>query len=170
MTGSKPVFNQYPEGTYAYNTDRNNFAPSLGAAWQAPGSDNGIGRLFFGAEEGDSVFRGGAAMAFQRPGMSDFTGIFGGNQGIQVTLNVTRRTRRCRFFSGTIRRCRRAPAVGVSDRADGDRTSASTRSIRIFRCRTPQSYSVGWQRKLTRDSALEVRYVGSRASHGLGLA
>ncbi len=25
-----------------------------------------------------------------------------------------------------------------------------------------QSYSVGWQRKLTRDSALEIRYVGSR--------
>ena len=25
-----------------------------------------------------------------------------------------------------------------------------------------QSYSVGWQRKLTRDSALEIRYVGSK--------
>ena len=29
---------------------------------------------------------GGAAMAFQRPGMSDFTGIYGANQGISVNL------------------------------------------------------------------------------------
>src|SRR5688500_19391785 len=30
--------------------------------------------------------RGGWAMAYQRPGMSDFTGVFGDNQGIAVSL------------------------------------------------------------------------------------
>ena len=43
LTGTKPSFVQYPEGTYAYNTDRNNLAPSAGFAWQsrhrAAGSD-----------------------------------------------------------------------------------------------------------------------------------
>jgi hypothetical protein len=29
--------------------------------------------MLFGSQEGDSVIRGGFAMAFQRPGMSDFT-------------------------------------------------------------------------------------------------
>ncbi len=73
----------YPAGTYAYKADRNNFAPSLGFAWQLPTSDNAIAKLFMGSEQGDAVVRAGAAMAFQRPGMSDFTGTFGANQGIQ---------------------------------------------------------------------------------------
>ena len=41
-----------------------------------------------GSEEGDVVVRGGWAMAFQRPGMSDFTGVFGDNQGIQASLQA----------------------------------------------------------------------------------
>jgi hypothetical protein len=87
LTGTKPVYVQYPAGTYAYNPDRNNLAPSGGFAWQLPGHDKGLARLLLGSEEGDSVIRGGGAMAFQRPGMSDFTGAFGANQGISVNLN-----------------------------------------------------------------------------------
>jgi hypothetical protein len=82
LTGTKPTYVQYLAGTYAYNTDRNNLAPSGGVAWQLPGHDRGFARLLLGSEEGDSVIRGGGAMAFQRPGMSDFTGAFGANQGI----------------------------------------------------------------------------------------
>src|SRR5262249_25363975 len=84
--GARPVYTQYPAGTYAYATDRNNVAPSIGLASQAPGRSGGIGRAIFGAAEGDSVVRGGFAIAYQRPGMSDFTGVFGNNQGILQTL------------------------------------------------------------------------------------
>ncbi len=45
-----------------------------------------------GSEEGDVVVRGGWAMAYQRPGMSDFTGVFGANQGIQATLQTDQTT------------------------------------------------------------------------------
>ncbi len=43
-------------------------------------------KWFRGSEEGDVVVRGGWAMAYQRPGLSDFTGVFGDNQGIPVSL------------------------------------------------------------------------------------
>src|SRR4029077_15953280 len=87
VPGRKPLLTQYPAGAYAYNTDRNNLAPSVGFAWQPPSQDRGCGRLSFGSQEGVSVIRGGFGMAFQRPGMSDFTGPFGNNQGLSVNLN-----------------------------------------------------------------------------------
>ena len=100
-------------------SDRNNFAPSVGAAWQFAGVDNGIGRLIFGSQEGDSVIRGGFGVAFQRPGMSDFTGVFGANQGIQVDAAARQHQH------GTLPILLRnsptlpaAPAVVVSDLAD----------------------------------------------------
>ena len=115
-----------------------------------------------GSEEGDSVIRAGAAVAFQRPGMSDFTGMFGANQGIQVDAPARfDATRRCRFCFGTSRRCparrrQRIPSSRLRSR------TASTRSTRTCRCPTRSPISVGWQRKLGRDTAFELRYVGSR--------
>ena len=54
--------------------------------------------------------RGGWAMAFQRPGMSDFTGVFGDNQGIPATLQSDQNNAtRCRSCCATIRRCPAAP-------------------------------------------------------------
>jgi len=63
LTGSKPLLTQYGAGTYAYNTDRNNLAPSAGFAWQPPSQDRGFGRLIFGSHGGDSVIPGGFGMA-----------------------------------------------------------------------------------------------------------
>ncbi len=161
LTGTRPGFVAYPKGTYAYNPDRNNFAPSLGFAWQLPASENAIGRLIFGAEQGDSVFRAGGAMAFQRPGMSDFTGVFGGNQGIQATLLRDSTNTPLPILLRNSPALPDAPAVSLPIVP-----TTITNSVNAFdpNIQMPytQSWSVGWQRKLTRDSALEVRYVGSR--------
>ncbi len=54
LTGTGPGSWRIPAGTYAYNADRNNFAPSLGFAWQLPTSDNMIGKLLMGSEQGDA--------------------------------------------------------------------------------------------------------------------
>ena len=87
MTGKKPTFTGYGKGEPAYDTDYNNFAPTLGLAW-APGPRGGlIGRLL-GRQDGDSVFRAGYSLAYNRPGMSDFSDVFGVNPGI--TLDATR--------------------------------------------------------------------------------
>ena len=67
LGGTKPVFTQYGEGTYAYNTDGNNLAPSIGAAWQIPGHTGAMGKIL-GTEEGDSVIRAGFGRGGRRGG------------------------------------------------------------------------------------------------------
>jgi len=165
LTGVKPGFVRYPEGTYAYNTDTNNFAPSLGLAWQVPAQNHAITRWLLGTADGDSVLRGGAAMAFQRPGLSDFTGTFGANQGIQSTLL---RDSTNAALPILLRNQPGLPAAPGVEYPIVPRTI--TNSVNAFdsNLQMPytQSYSVGWQRKLTHDSALEIRYVGSR--HRMG--
>jgi hypothetical protein len=161
LTGTKPSFVQYPEGTYAYKTDRNNLAPSAGFAWQVPAQDNALGRLILGSQEGDSVIRAGGAMAFQRPGMSDFTGTFGNNQGIAFTL-----TRDSSNASLPIL-LRNQPQLPAAPTATYPIIpTALTNSVNLFdsNLQMPytQSYTVGWQRKLGTDTAFELRYVGSR--------
>jgi hypothetical protein len=161
LTGTRPSFIQYPEGTYAYNADRNNLAPSAGFAWQVPGQSNALGRLIFGSQEGDSVLRAGGAMAFQRPGMSDFTGAFGNNQGI--VFNLTRDSSNATLPI----LLRNQPALPAAPTATYPIfPTAVTNSVNMFdsNLQMPytQSYTAGWQRKLGRDTAFELRYVGSR--------
>ena len=161
LTGSKPVFEQFAKGAYAYNTDRNNFAPSVGAAFQAGGSEGGIGKLLLGGEEGDSVFRGGFAIAYQRPGLSDFTGAFGGNQGILQTLTRDSTNTTLPILLRSAPSLPAAPAAKYPIVPTATNITVNAYDPNIQMPYT-QSYSFGWQRKLTSDSALEIRYVGSR--------
>jgi hypothetical protein len=165
LTGVRPQYIQYPEGTYAYNPDRNNFAPSAGAAWQVPGASGFLGALL-GSNQGDSVIRGGAAMAFQRPGMSDFTGTFAANQGINVTLNRDQASGNLGTLPLLLRNTS-ALALPSAPAATYPQTpNTVTNSVNMFdsNLQMPytQSYTVGWQRKLTQNSAFEARWVGSR--------
>src|SRR5262249_18453911 len=161
QNGTRSSYVQLPDGTYVYNTDGNNVAPSAGAAWQVPGHSNALGRLIFGSQEGDSVLRVGGAVAFQRPGLSDFTGVFGNNQGIQITLNRDQ-------SNGTLPPLlRRTPTLPSAPPVTYPIFSNSlSNSVNAFDANLQmpytQSYTFGWQRKLGRDTALEVRYVGSR--------
>jgi hypothetical protein len=162
------LLTQLTAGTYAYNPDRNNLAPSIGFAWQPPSHSAGIQKLLFGSQEGDSVIRGGFAMAYQRPGMSDFTSVFGGatgNQGISVNLNRDSTTGNL----GTLPRLLRDPGsltLPATPAVSYPIVPSITSSLNTFdsNLQIPytQSYTVGWQRKLTNDTAFEVRYVGSR--------
>lgn len=161
LTGSRPVYVKYEKGVYAYNPDSDNFAPSLGMAWQLPAQRNTIARWLLGPSDGDSVLRAGGAVAFQRPGMSDFTGTFGQNQGIQVTLNRDSTNSRLPILLRDKPSLPGAPAA--SNTLAPTSLSASVNAYDPdIKLPYTQSYSVGWQRRLTRNSALEIRYVGSR--------
>ena len=165
MTGTRPSYIQYPAGTYAYKTDKNNLAPSGGFAWQVPGQSNALGRWVFGSQEGDSVIRAGAAVAYQRPGMVDFTGPFGDNQGLSVNL-----LRDANNVAGSLPALLRnpaqvalpgPPAVSYPLFPPGI-TNTVNRFDSNLQMPYTQSYTAGWQRKLGNDTAIEVRYVGSR--------
>lgn len=82
LQGSATTFKQLQANTNAYHTDWGGLAPSLGAAWTV-GSDSGILHAILGSK-GNSVLRAGASLAYQRGGMSDFTGVYGSNSGISI--------------------------------------------------------------------------------------
>ena len=160
LPGAPPQFIRYPAGQYAYNADKNNLAPSIGAAWQVPPSE-GFMKFLRGSEEGDVVVRAGWAMAFQRPGMSDFTGVFGDNQGIAVSLQADQNNTPLPILLRNSPSLPAAPGVSLPAAPASITTRGNAYDPDIQMPYT-NSWSAGWQRKLTRDSAIELRYVGSR--------
>ena len=162
----KPTFVQFPQGQYAYNTDLNNFAPSIGAAWSVPASTGFLSKLL-GREEGDSVFRGGFGTAYERPGMSNFTDVFGTNPGLRIT-GVTDRTETNGNIAvgALLRNPAQVSTPNFSTTPSYPITASIGQSVNIIdsNLQIPyaQSWTVGWQRKLSRNSVVEARYVGSR--------
>jgi len=75
----------YTQGTPAFNTDRNNFAPSLGVTWR-PTAESGLLRGILG-QDGDTVLFGSYALAYERAGMADFSDVFSDNPGVSIAVN-----------------------------------------------------------------------------------
>ena len=64
LPGARPTFINFGEGTPAYDTDYDNWAPSVGVAWTLKGS-SGVMGTSFRQNEGDSVLRGGFTQSVQ---------------------------------------------------------------------------------------------------------
>ena len=85
LEGSVTTYQNFGKGEDAYSTDWDNVAPSVGVNW-TPSADGGFLRKILG-QPGDTSLSFGWARAFERHGMSDFTGVFGGNPGLTVNAN-----------------------------------------------------------------------------------
>jgi hypothetical protein len=83
--GVVPEFIQLKRGTEGYKTDWNNLAPSVSVAWR-PNVQSGWLRTLLGEPE-QATLRAGWSVAYERQGMSTFTGVFGNNPGSTLTLN-----------------------------------------------------------------------------------
>ena len=84
MPGSVPEYVQLQSGTEGYNTDWNNWAPSLGVAWR-PDVQSGFMRTLLGDPD-QATLRAGYSVAYDRQGLTTFTGLYGGNTGISKSL------------------------------------------------------------------------------------
>ncbi|MCI0661299.1 MAG: hypothetical protein L0220_09525 [Acidobacteria bacterium] len=173
--GRETQYVQYKKGVRAYNVDYRNFAPSFGFAWTPNVKQNWLKRII--GESGQTVLRGGYSIAYNRNGMADYSDVFGANPGsaISATRSTTignigplplllrdRAASASRFgpadfpttpiypFSG-------APFVQISN------------SVNIFEpgLKIPysQSWTFGIQREISKDMAIEARYVGTRNIH-----
>jgi len=174
MTGKKPTFVGYGKGEPAYDTDWNNFAPTLGLAW-VPGPREGlIGRLL-GSQDGDSVFRAGYSLAYNRPGMSDFSDVFGVNPGI--TLDATRNAALSnlnadgRGYPVLLRDASRlGPPSNIPLTQQYPFTEVITGDLNIFdpALQVPysQTWTASWGRKISSNIGVDVRYVGTRHLQG----
>ena len=104
--GKVPEFINFGKGVDAYNTDYNNWAPSVGVAWTINNAP-GVFRSITG-NEGDTVIRAGFTRAYNRSGMNDFSGQYNGNPGVVIQTpdrsidngNSTTTVRGCRCCSG----------------------------------------------------------------------
>ncbi|HUF46973.1 MAG TPA: carboxypeptidase-like regulatory domain-containing protein [Vicinamibacterales bacterium] len=163
----KPISEYYPynKGTNAYNTDRNNFAPSLGVAW-TPTADNGWLSRFLG-QSGDTVFRAGFARSYNRPGMSDFTGRLDDNPGLLITVNRTEALGNLGTLPLLVREPERLGPAPFDEVRNYPLTDVVTGVVQTYdpNLQVPyaDTWTAGWQRSVSRNMAVEARYVGTRS-------
>jgi hypothetical protein len=170
-----------------YNKDLNNFAPSLGLAWQ-PMFENPLWTRIFGGPA-KSVFRAGYSITFTREGINNFTSIVFANPGADGSIFANP------VAPATTSTCATATAGSGSFPAGcltysqvlagGLQTLQASPSSFLPRFQiTPfagqsvnyfdpelgipyvQSWSAGIQREITPSTVFEVRYVGN---HGTSL-
>jgi hypothetical protein len=167
LAGQAPVFNAAAPGESGYATRNKQFSPSVGLAWQVPNADGPMGWLFGKG----SVIRAGYAINTIREDGSTLA-IWGANQGRTLALNVDPTNFPAQFgapgsvlFRNPVLPSRPAPATPSYPLA-----VAATNSVNDFdpnlKTGYVQSWDIGIQRELTRDTVLEVRYVGN---HGTDL-
>jgi hypothetical protein len=178
MTGtSPPTFENLKKGTKAFNTDWNNLAPSVGVNW-TPTPEGGWRRMLLG-ESGESSISGGYSRAYDRRGMNDFTGVFGANPGL--TLNANRNVGNGNLvlplllrdgYLGPAPACPPLPAPKPTGcllaAPEYPLTNQNTTgSVNTFdpNLQVPysDSWTIGFQRALSRTTAIEIRYVGTRS-------
>jgi Carboxypeptidase regulatory-like domain/TonB dependent receptor/TonB-dependent Receptor Plug Domain len=167
--GVVPEFIQLTKGTLGYKTDWNNLAPSVSVNWR-PNVQDGFLRALFGDPEMATI-RAGYSRAYERQGMNQFTGVYGGNPGSTQTITRSatsadpltpwpvRLTNTSQIRVGGFTEDPTFPIPIQSDR-DSD-LNAFAPEIQIG---SAHSWQIGFQRALSRDTAVEIRYVGT---HGV---
>ena len=167
VTGAKPVFVGYDKGNPGYKTDWTNFAPNIGVAWR-PGVETGFLRRILGNPE-QATIRGGYSVAYNREGMALFTGVIGASPGstIQVQRNTTlgNIVPAGETWPVLLRDASRLALPSFATAPNYPIAATTVDSINIFdpaiQVAFARSLTVSFQRALSKDMAVEVRYVGT---------
>jgi hypothetical protein len=176
MTGTTPNFINFGKGVQAYKTDWNNVAPSIGVNW-TPTPRSGLVSRLLGRQQGDTSFSGGWARAYERHGLSDFTGVFSSNPGININANRNAGNGNIGAPPLYLRNGNLGPPPFCSASATTGclfdspsyplTNNVATGSVNIFdpNLQVPyaDSYTASIQRALSKQTAIEVRYVGTRS-------
>jgi hypothetical protein len=169
MSGTAPVFVN-DAGKQWYNNWYKGFAPSIGVAWQPQGG--------WWGNSGNTVFRAGYSIAYDREGLNNFAGIAQGNPGYygsqQANASSASNAANGFFQAGSVL----VNGMSIPDVVQSPTSftssfplnSAFGQSVNVFdpNLHMPyiESWSVGVQRQLGPHTAVEVDYVGN---HGVGL-
>jgi hypothetical protein len=146
------------------------FAPSVGAALQVKGMSGILGAIF-GRNDGASVIRGGYAISTVREGQNLFISLLGGNQGITQTASVSNASTPADFgTAGSVLFRNSLPTKsGLMTTPVYPLAASFTTALNDF---TPnmslgyvQSWNIGWQRELSQNMVMEIRYTGNHGVH-----
>lgn len=167
MTGTNPTFDKYSGNYYAIP---NSWNPSVGLAWRLPGGAGPLGWLV-GHEKGKSVLRAGYAISSVRNGSYTFQSLLGSNQGLNYSTSVDPSSYPADFGApGSVlfRNSTLPTRSNVPNSPQYPLTPSLTNSLNGYdpNLKMPyvQSWNLGFQRELTKDTVLEVRYTGN---HGI---
>lgn len=171
LTGTPTSYTSLGVGQSTFKTDFNNIAPSFGFAW-SPDVKNGLLRKLVG-ESGQTVVRGGYSVAYNREGLNVFTSIYGANPGITIdasrnlTLNNLVPTPVGSNLPLLFRDQARLGAPAFQSAPSFPNQFLVTNSANAInpnlRLGYVQSWSIGMQREINRDTVIEARYVANRA-------
>jgi hypothetical protein len=158
----------FETGQKLYNTDYDNFAPSVGVAW-TPSRDSGGMLASFLGEPGDTVLRFGWSRSFSRRGMGEIAGRLDDNPGL-IIQDVDRNNNNGNLLNGADVLLLRTPQLLGPAPFPATRnfplTDTQTADVAWFdpNLEIPwaDTWSAGWQRALSRNMAMEIRYVGTR--------
>ena len=171
-SGPVPQFVQLTRDTLGYSTDWNNFGPTIGVAWR-PNVQDGLLRTLLGDPD-TATLRAGYSLGYERQGMGVFTGIYGANPG--STINLTR------SGSGTVENTLTtsaaqwpvllsqpsrlllptfSPTPVYPIQIQPQRGSSLNGFAPEIKIAGAHTWSIGFQRSITRDMAAEIRYVGT---------
>ena len=177
MTGRLPTYSNLSAKTKIYETDWDNFAPSLGINWSPDMGGNRVVRTIFG-NAGDSSFSGGWSRAYERHGMGDFTGTLDNNPGLNLVSNRNSANGNLGGLPLLLRNGNLGPPPLCSqvnnasgcmlDRPTYPLTNTNNNgTVDMFdpNLQVPyaDSYTAAFQRQLGRNSAIEIRYLGTRS-------
>jgi hypothetical protein len=167
-----PEFIQFNKNTKGYDSDWNNVAPNVSLAWR-PNVQSGFLRKILGDPE-QATLRGGYSVAYERQGISTFTGVYGNNPGSQISVNRNTGNQNLADVTDPLAwpvlysQKDRLSAPPFANSAQYPLAVLANRNDDIFafapdtKIASARSWTIGFQRSISRDMAAEVRYVGTR--------
>jgi hypothetical protein len=172
FNGQATKFKPFPAGDKAYQTQYYNFAPTVGAAWRPALTAGFLEKLL----SPDPVFRAGYSKAYTREGMQAVAGIYSYNPGGAITatrsmslgtlvygdnskLPLLLRNGFSQFGPPPFQD---APAYPLTP------TTADATNEFYPQTRTPyaHSWNVSFQRTISKNTAVDIRYSGTRMVGG----
>jgi hypothetical protein len=166
LAGQVPQIRLAEAGEAGYK-QRLQMSPSLGFAYMLPKTSFKPLAILIG-KSGQSVLRAGYAISTLREDAGSFS-VWGGNRGRNFTVNLDPATFPAEFGpAGSVlfrnplpsRTAPTTPSFPLSVVA-GDSISDYDPNLKVGYV---QSWDIGFQRELTRDTVLEVRYVGNHGT------
>jgi hypothetical protein len=166
--GQRPLFINLPEGESVYETDWNNFAPSVGFNWNPTAQSGWLKHLF--GEEGDTAISAGFAQTFNRNGLSDFTNVFQNNPGVQITVDRNQGLNNLGPLPLLFRDAARLAPPPFASSPEYPLSDAVTQDVNIFVSNLQVPWSQSWQIGIERaigqtPMSIGARYIGTRSGN-----
>jgi hypothetical protein len=165
LAGRPSQYTAFAPGVHTSKIDYNNFAPSIGIAWSPNWKGGFLSRIL--GEGGQTVIRGGYSIAFNREGMNVFASILGSNPGATITTNRNLTLGNLGTLPVLLRETNRLGPPSFPSAPSFPNTGLITDGVNAFnpdlKLGYVQSWTIGLQREINRDTVVEVRYVANRA-------